>query len=51
VRGKNAHDARLVAAMLVHGLTHVLTFNGKDFARFGEIAVIPPDGLPSPVSP
>lgn len=27
VRGVNVHDARLVAAMLVHGLTHILTFN------------------------
>src|SRR3989442_2982935 len=32
--GKNAHDARLVAAMLVHGLTHLLTFNVADFIRF-----------------
>ena len=27
VRGKNAHDARLVAAMRRHGLTHLLTNN------------------------
>jgi hypothetical protein len=27
VIGKPAHDARLVAAMIAHGLTHVLTFN------------------------
>jgi predicted nucleic acid-binding protein len=26
VRGVNVHDARLVAAMVVHGLTHILTF-------------------------
>src|SRR5437879_2734095 len=26
VLGKNAHDARLVAAMAVHSLTHILTF-------------------------
>ena len=50
VRGKNAHDARLVAAMLVHGLTHILTFNGKDFARFSEITVIPPEQLPPPAT-
>jgi hypothetical protein len=48
VCGKNAHDARLVAAMLVHGLSHVLTFNGKDFARFSEITVIAPDQLSTP---
>jgi predicted nucleic acid-binding protein len=42
VVGKRAHDARLVAAMVRHGITHVLTFNEQDFARFGEIAVIAP---------
>ncbi len=30
VIGVNVHDARLVAAMLVHGLTHILTFNTTD---------------------
>ncbi len=34
VSGKEVHDTRLVAAMKVHGLTHLLTFNGKDFRRF-----------------
>src|SRR5262249_44588037 len=34
VAGKNAHDARLVAAMTVHGLTQLITFNTADFARF-----------------
>jgi predicted nucleic acid-binding protein len=42
VRGKQSHDARLVAAMIRHGLTHILTFNAQDFARFSEIAVIEP---------
>lgn len=45
VTGKNAHDARLVAAMLVHGLTHVLTFNDADFRRFTSIAVLTPAGV------
>lgn len=44
--GKNAHDARLVAAMLVHGLTHLLTFNDRDFRVFpGITAVTPADVL------
>lgn len=34
VIGKNAHDARLVAAMQRHSITDILTFNGKDFQRF-----------------
>jgi hypothetical protein len=40
VLGKNAHDARLVAAMTVHGLSHLLTFNAKDFQSYpGVIAM------------
>src|SRR5687768_12373986 len=42
VKGKSAHDARLVAAMSVHGLAHILTFNGVDFARYPGITVIDP---------
>ena len=42
VRGVNVHDARLVAAMLVHGLTHILTFNISDFARYSEITAVHP---------
>ncbi len=37
IRGVNVHDARLVAAMLVHGLTYILTFNISDFGRYSEI--------------
>jgi ssRNA-specific RNase YbeY (16S rRNA maturation enzyme) len=42
VKGKNAHDARLFAYMLIHGVTHLLTFNLSDFTRFAEIQVIDP---------
>eukprot|EP00456_Euglypha_rotunda_P030545 TRINITY_DN237_c1_g1_i1.p1 TRINITY_DN237_c1_g1~~TRINITY_DN237_c1_g1_i1.p1 ORF type:complete len:153 (+),score=28.54 TRINITY_DN237_c1_g1_i1:684-1142(+) len=42
VRGKSAHDARLVAAMQRHGLTNVLTYNTPDFARFRDINVLGP---------
>lgn len=42
VAGKRAHDARLASAMIRHGLTHVLTFNGSDFAGFSGVTVIPP---------
>ena len=51
ITGRNAHDARLVAAMAVHGITHLLTFNGTDFARFPGITVLDPAAvgtLPSP---
>ncbi len=40
--GKNAHDTRLVAAMIVHGITHLLTFNKQDFQRFTNITAITP---------
>ena len=40
VSGVNVHDARLVAAMLVHGISHILTFNAKDFRRFEPIVTV-----------
>ncbi len=43
VSGRNAHDTRLVAAMLIHGLGQLLTFNAVDFQRFTSIAVLSPD--------
>jgi predicted nucleic acid-binding protein len=42
VSGKQSHDARLVAAMSVHNLTHLLTFNASDFKRFTEITAVTP---------
>ena len=34
VVGVQAHDARLVAAMKVHGISRILTFDTSDFARY-----------------
>ena len=48
VLGKNAHDARLVAAMTIHGLTHLLTFNTADFARFPGITALDPAAMTAP---
>lgn len=45
VKGKNAHDARLVAAMQRHGLSNILTFNSADFGRFAGISVYTPADL------
>lgn len=42
VTGVNAHDARLVAAMATHGITHLLTFNGRDFRRYAGVTVVEP---------
>lgn len=45
VSGKKAHDARLVAAMTVNGITHILTFNVDDFTRYAGINVLHPAQL------
>jgi predicted nucleic acid-binding protein len=42
VMGKQVHDTRLVAAMLTHNITHLLTFNVDDFKRFADIVVVDP---------
>ena len=42
IQGKNAHDARLVAAMMVHGLSRILTLNVGDFQRFQNLTVLDP---------
>ena len=42
VSGKKAHDTRLVAAMLVHGVDAIVTFNGDDFRRYAGIKVFHP---------
>jgi len=38
VSGKPSHDARLVAAMQVHGLTAILTFEKTGFSRFSLVS-------------
>lgn len=35
VRGKQVHDTRIAACAHMHGITHLLTYNVSDFARFG----------------
>jgi predicted nucleic acid-binding protein len=42
VMGVKVHDARLVAFMVVHGITHVLTLNASDFARYSGITALTP---------
>jgi predicted nucleic acid-binding protein len=42
VVGPQVHDARLVALMLVHGVTHVLTFDTDHFRRYPGITVVHP---------
>ena len=45
VLGKQAHDARLVAAMTVNKLTHILTFNTRDFKRYDTITAVDPSSV------
>jgi predicted nucleic acid-binding protein len=42
VSGAQVHDARLVAAMKVHGVEQILTFNEKDFTRYTDIEAVHP---------
>lgn len=42
VKGKKAHDTRLVAVMLAYQLTYLLTFNTSDFRNYREINAIDP---------
>ena len=43
VSGVQVHDARIVAAMLIHQVTHILTFNTSDFARYSSIGIVAVD--------
>ena len=51
VVGKQAHDARYVAAMQAHGLTHILSFDA-DFNRYAAegITVTNPASVPAPAA-
>jgi predicted nucleic acid-binding protein len=45
IKGKRAHDVRLVAAAMAHGLDGILTFNDTDFSRFSQIKLLTPQGV------
>lgn len=42
IQGAAVHDARLVAVMQTVGITHILTLNANDFARYSTITVTTP---------
>ena len=42
VKGVQVHDARIAAAMLTHGVEQILTYNPRDFSRYGAITPIHP---------
>jgi predicted nucleic acid-binding protein len=39
IRGKNVHDANIVAVMLAHGVRRLATYNQADFERFDEVVL------------
>jgi predicted nucleic acid-binding protein len=45
VSGVEVHDARLIAAMKMHGITHLLTLNVKDFSRYQGVKVVAPEDI------
>jgi predicted nucleic acid-binding protein len=42
VHGVQVHDARLAALMEAHGVSHILTLNQADFARYSNVQAIDP---------
>jgi predicted nucleic acid-binding protein len=46
VIARAVHDAQLVASMIAHGITHILTLNVGDFARYAaEVTVVHPQDV------
>jgi predicted nucleic acid-binding protein len=45
VSGRDSHDTRIVAAMNVHRVSHLLTFNKADFTRYPGITVLFPSEI------
>jgi len=45
VSGVQVHDARLAAAMYVHGVGNILTLNVADFSRFAGLSAIHPGSI------
>lgn len=42
VTGKPSHDARLIALMDAHAVTHLLTLDAHDFTRYSDITCLSP---------
>lgn len=45
ISGVQVHDARLAAAMYVHGVKHILTMNIADFGRFDGLTAVHPESV------
>jgi len=51
VKGRTAREARLVAAMLVHQVDVILTFNIADFVQYPTIRVLDPAAVAAGAAP
>lgn len=47
VSGTKVHDARIVAAIIVDRVRHILTLDGRDFERYTEIEMVSPEDIPA----
>jgi predicted nucleic acid-binding protein len=47
ISGKRTHDIHILAVMLAHNITHILTLNPKDFIAVPEITIIHPQSMNS----
>ncbi len=45
VQGRQVFDARLAAVMIVHGISHILTFNDADFRRYPQVTALNPGNV------
>ena len=45
VKGVQVHDARLVAVMRSHSVSHIFTLNGSDFSRYSGVTAEGPDAV------
>lgn len=48
VMGKRTHDLRLIAVMLTHNVTHLLTLNPRDFPTVPNLTIVQPQDLLNP---
>lgn len=48
ILARQVYDARLVAVMQAHGVTHLLTLNPNHFQRYEGITVVHPQDVPAP---
>lgn len=45
VAGIKVHDTKIVAAMMAHGVSDLLTFNVSDFKRYSDISAVSPKDI------